>query len=98
LLSLKLIGQWNHKKIFIWVANQLNYILLNNLGGNLKNYRIGLYGRINNVPRARAMFFSSKTYSKPNRSTFSRNIYYAESKSTAPIGAFHIRIWLEYII
>jgi hypothetical protein len=98
LLAFKLIGQWNHKKIFLWISNQLNYILLNNLGGNLKTYRIGLYGRINNVPRARAMFFSSKNYSKPNRGTFSNQIYYAESRATAPIGAFHIRIWLEYII
>jgi hypothetical protein len=98
ILAFKLIGQWNHKKIFLWVSNQLNYILLNNLGGNLKTYRIGLYGRINNVPRARAMFFSSKNYSKPNRGTFSNQIYYAESRATAPIGVFHIRIWLEYII
>lgn len=97
LLAFKLIGQWNHKKIFLWISNQLNHILLNNLGGNLKTYRIGLYGRINNAPRARAMFFSSKNYSKPNRGTFSSHIYYAESRTTAPIGAFHIRIWLEYI-
>lgn len=96
MLSINLLGKWKHRPMFHQIVAQLNQIISSSFSSNLNNYRLALIGRVNNATRTRTIFFSSDNKKKPNKSNFSNQLYFAETRSTAPIGAFHIKIWFEY--
>jgi hypothetical protein len=96
LLISKLLNKKEHKRIFYFIADRLNDIIRTGLCKNLIMFRLALIGRINNISRTRTMYFSSIKKRKPKRNTFNRQINFAESRVTAPIGAFHIKLWFEY--
>jgi hypothetical protein len=95
-LALKIGKSRYHTKCINELCKQLEQLHLQG-STPVFRYRIGLYGRVNNATRSRVMFFSSKNFKKLKRGTYTTKLYFAEARTTAKIGVFHIRIWLELL-
>jgi len=90
-IAVQISRSHQHKKCIYMICKQLNK-LIRARSSIIYRYRIGLYGRVNNATRSRAVFFSSKIFTRPKKNTFFTKIYFAESSAIAKIGAFHIRL------